>query len=203
MAEPGGWERVIERYDRYSLLGFLVERGVSEQALSLMGPLFNLEGRYHFSLVEWFAHWHEDVFGDLEFIDAGADTLADRVRAGAPRTTPGSAPRSTPSSSGPDDVVVHFRDGVGTSGSVTADECILTVPFVLLRHMEIERPRRRQVVHDPERLLRPGAQDLHAVQPPLVGRRLRHQPRRDRDRPRHPQRRLHPGRPGPRRSTRA
>ena len=30
-----------------------------------MGPLLNLEGRYHFSLVEWFAHYHEDVFGDL------------------------------------------------------------------------------------------------------------------------------------------
>jgi len=26
--------------------------------------------------VEWFCHYHEDVFGDLEYIDAGADTLA-------------------------------------------------------------------------------------------------------------------------------
>ena len=32
-----------------------------------------------------------------------------------------------------------------------------------------QRPRRRQVVHDPERLLRPGAQDLHAVQPARGG----------------------------------
>ena len=38
---------------------------------------------------------------------------------------------------GPDDITVHFRDGVGTSMSVTADECVLTVPLVLLRHMEI------------------------------------------------------------------
>ena len=34
-------------------------------------------------------------------------------------------------------MVVHYRDAVGTEGSVTADECILTVPLVLLRHMEI------------------------------------------------------------------
>ena len=34
-------------------------------------------------------------------------------------------------------VTVHFRDSVGTQGTVAADECIVTVPFVLLRHMEI------------------------------------------------------------------
>ena len=54
---------------------------MSEHALWLLGPLFNIEGRFHFSLVEWFAHWYDDVFGDLEYIDAGADTLAARVRA--------------------------------------------------------------------------------------------------------------------------
>jgi hypothetical protein len=76
VAQPGGWTRLIDEYDRYSLLGYLVERGVSEPALWLLGPLFNLEGRFHFSLVEWFTHWHHDVFGDLEYIEAGSDTLA-------------------------------------------------------------------------------------------------------------------------------
>jgi monoamine oxidase len=137
VAEPDGWPKVIERYDRYSLLSFLVERGVSEQALSLMGPLLNLEGRFHFSLVEWFAHWHEDVFGDLEFIDEGADTLAaafapalmDDTRLGA---------EVHAVEQGPEGVIVRYRDPIGTPGSVRADECILTVPFILLRHMEIE-----------------------------------------------------------------
>lgn len=133
---PGGWQEIIERYDRYSLLGFLVERGVSEQALWLLGPLFNLEGRFHFSLVEWFTHWHENVFGDLEYIDAGADTLANAF---APAllddTRLGAEVQAV--EQGPDGVLVHFRDGVGTPGSVAADECVMTVPFVLLRHMEI------------------------------------------------------------------
>ena len=137
IAEPGGWERLIERYDRYSLLGYLVERGLSDQALSLLGPLFNLEGRYHFSLVEWFSHWHEDVFGDLEYIDAGADTLAnafapallDDTRLGA---------EVHAIEQRPDGVVVRWRDGGGTEASVAGDECIVTVPFVLLRHMEID-----------------------------------------------------------------
>jgi monoamine oxidase len=38
----------------------------------------------------------------------------------------------------PDGVTVRFRDSVGTAMSVEADECILTVPLILLRHMEIE-----------------------------------------------------------------
>ena len=32
---------------------------------------------------------------------------------------------------------MRFRDAVGNEGVVEGDECILTVPFVLLRHMEI------------------------------------------------------------------
>lgn len=136
VAQPDGWNQVITQYDGYSLLGYLLERGVSEAALWLLGPLFNLEGRFHFSLVEWFAHWYDDVFGDLEYIDAGADTLPlafgpillNDTRLGA---------EVHAIEQRPDDVVVHFKDGVGTEGSVTADECILTVPLVLLRHMEI------------------------------------------------------------------
>lgn len=136
VARPGGWEEIVERYDRYSLLGWLLERGVSEQALWILGPLFNLEGRFHFSLVEWFTHWHEDVFGDLEYIDAGADTLANAF--GPPLlgdTRLGAEVHAI--EHGADEVVVRYRDAVGTPGSVTADECIVTVPFVLLRHMEI------------------------------------------------------------------
>ena len=136
VAEPGGWARLIEDYDRYSLLGYLTERGVSEQALWLLGPLFNLEGRFHFSLVEWFTHWHHDVFGDLEYIEAGSDTLAEAFAPLLlPATRLGAEVHAIDQSS--DGVVVRFRDAVGTQGTVEADECIVTVPFVLLRHMEI------------------------------------------------------------------
>ena len=136
VAQPGGWARLIEEYDRYSLLGYLVERGVSEPALWLLGPLFNLEGRFHFSLVEWFTHWHHDVFGDLEYIEAGSDTLAEAF---APLLMPDTRLGAEVHAIDQDSngVVVHFRDSVGTSSMVAADECIVTVPFVLLRHMEI------------------------------------------------------------------
>jgi monoamine oxidase len=134
--EPDGWAKVIARYDRYSLLGYLLERGISEHALWLLGPLFNIEGRFHFSLVEWFAHWYDDVFGDLEYIEAGADTLADAFApALLAETRLGAEVHAI--EQGEDGVVVRFRDAVGGAGAVNADECIVTVPLVLLRHMEI------------------------------------------------------------------
>ena len=134
--EPDGWNKVIEQYDRYSLLGYLLERGVSEQALWLLGPLFNIEGRFHFSLVEWFAHWYDDVFGDLEYIVAGADTLPQAFSpALLADTRLGAEVHAI--DQGADTVTVRYRDAIGTEGTVTADECIVTVPLVLLRHMEI------------------------------------------------------------------
>lgn len=133
---PGGWDKVIERYDGYSLLAFLMERGVSEPAISLMGPLLNLEGRYHFSLVEWFAHYHEDVFGDLSYVDEGADALPNAFApALLTNTRLGAAVHAIEQR--PDGVAVHYRDGIGVRGTIDADECVVTVPFVLLRHMEM------------------------------------------------------------------
>jgi monoamine oxidase len=134
--EPGGWDKVIERYDKYSLLGFLLDQGVTEQALWLLGPLFNIEGRFHFSLVEWFAHWYDDVFGDLEYIVDGADTLPasfapmliDDARLGAEVQ---SIDQQI------DGVSVRYSDAAGGRGEVHGDEVIVTVPLVLLRHMEI------------------------------------------------------------------
>jgi monoamine oxidase len=86
--------------------------------------------------VEWFAHYHEDVFGDLVFIDAGADSLPNAF---APLLSADTRFGAVVEAieQGADDVTVRFRDGVGTPLSVTADECVLTVPLVLLRHMEI------------------------------------------------------------------
>ncbi|MCI0397030.1 MAG: FAD-dependent oxidoreductase [Chloroflexi bacterium] len=135
--QENGWEQLLNQYDKHSLIDYLMERGVSHGALAMMGPLLNLEGRYHFSLLEWFFHYYDDVFGDLLYIVDGADSLPNAfaphlmndVRLGAEvhaiEQTPGK-------------VIVHFRDRPGTSQSMVADECILTVPFSLLRHMEIQ-----------------------------------------------------------------
>ncbi|MET0773838.1 MAG: FAD-dependent oxidoreductase [Candidatus Limnocylindrales bacterium] len=135
LADAGDWEGLITRYDDYSLLAWLIEQGVSEGARAFLGPLFNLEGRFHFSLVEWFIHWHHDIFGDLEYIEAGASTLAEAfgpllladTRLGAVVTAIDHRA---------DGVTVHYRDQVGTRLSVIGDECVITVPFIGFGHIE-------------------------------------------------------------------
>jgi monoamine oxidase len=135
--EARSWARLLADFDKYSLLGYLKERNLSDGALSMLGPLFNLEGRYHFSLVEWFAHYYEDVFGDLVYLVDGADSLPrsfepylmDDIRLGAQVHAIDQTDNN---------VHVHFRAG-RRSRRITADECIVTVPLSSLRHMEIER----------------------------------------------------------------
>ncbi len=136
LADQGDWTGIIERYDGYSLLGWLMERGVSEGARALLGPLFNLEGRFHFSLVEWFIHWHHDIFGDLEFITDGASTLPEAFGPSLlPDTRLGAA--ITAIEQRPDGVTVEWRDRSGTRRSIVGDECIVTVPFNRLVHIEM------------------------------------------------------------------
>jgi monoamine oxidase len=137
--EERAWERLVAEFDQYSLIGYLKARGLSDTAVSIMGPLLNLEPRYHFSLVEWFAHYYDNVFGDLVYISDGADRLPcafepyllNDIRLGA---------EVHAISQGEDQVTVYYHTAgaPGQSQTVTADECLLTVPFSLLRHLEIE-----------------------------------------------------------------
>jgi len=137
MQYEDGWQRIAQAYDRYSLIDYLRESKLSDRALEMIGPLLNLEGRFHFSLVEWFMHYYEDVFGDLLYLVDGADALPyafaphlmDVIRLGA-------IVHAIDQDDG--GVTVHFHDSTGVSHSIAADECIVTMPFVLLRHMEIQ-----------------------------------------------------------------
>ena len=193
--EPDGWASSSSATTGTRCWASSSSEGVSEGARALMGPVLNLEGRFHFSLVEWFCHYHEDVFGDLEYIDAGADTLPgafapmlmDDARFGA---------EVHAIEQGPDGVTVRYQTEVGGEGSVAGDECIVTVPLVLLRHMEIGGL-------DVDKVFRSGTSTTAArtrsscSSAALVGGRLRASPRRHRHGPGHPERGVHAGRPGP------
>ena len=130
------WAQFVKNHDHESVISYLASRGIDGKTVESLGPTMNLEGRSHFSLVEWFAHYYDDVFGDLVYIDKGADTLVDafgsdllnRTRLGAEVVA---VEQDTNS------VSVRYRDGVGYETTVTADECILTLPFILMRHLDI------------------------------------------------------------------
>ena len=127
---------LVEQYDNLSLIQYLKRAGFNTEQLALMGPLLGLEGRYHFSLVEWYLHYRADLFDDLEYIVAGADhlissfepLLGDVVRLGCvvERLEQGAG-----------DVVVHYRAAFNRQ-SLKADACIMTLPFCLMRTMEID-----------------------------------------------------------------
>lgn len=137
MGQPDAWERLVAEYDGYSLIDYLQASSLSDEALALIGPLLNLEGRFHFSLVEWFAHYYEDVFGDLVYLENGADALPNAFAADLMHTIRlGAEVHAIEQTQA--GVVVYFRDRTGYSQGIAADECILTVPFNLLRHMEIQ-----------------------------------------------------------------
>lgn len=136
MAEPDGWTRLVTQCDDLSLLGYLRRSQMSEAALTMIGPLLNLEGRFHFSMVEWFSHYYENVFGDLVYIEAGADSLPNAFAPYLMRSIRLGAEVHA-IEQGETAVTVHFHDRTGYSQSVQGDECIITIPFHLLRHMEI------------------------------------------------------------------
>ncbi len=148
--DPGdAFDRLLTEYDRYSLIGFLRERGMSDDAIAMTGPLLNLESRHHFSLVEWFVHYYEDVFGDLLYLVDGADCLprafepyvGDDIRYGAEVHAVAQSDAK---------VTVQFKTSAGTQNGIQADECIITTPLSLLRHMNIDRldPPKRYAIRN-------------------------------------------------------
>ncbi len=132
----GDWMQFVRDHDRHSVISYLAERGLPSGSMELLGPTMNLEGRSHFSLVEWFAHYYDDVFGELEYITDGSDTLVDAFGPELANQTRLGV-EVTAVDQGTDAVTVQIRDSMGHQGSVTVDECILTLPFILMRHLDI------------------------------------------------------------------
>lgn len=131
------WHELLRIYDEYSLISYLRAQGLSEESLAFMGTMLNLEPRWHFSLVEWFVHYYEDLFSDLEYIVEGSDTLtnsflpllSENLRFGY---------KVTAITQNEGKVSVHYSTPARHVRAMDADECVLTIPCNLLRHLEIE-----------------------------------------------------------------
>ena len=143
----GGWDGSSSSTTAHSLLGYPPRRGVSEQALRLR-PVFNMEGRFHFSLVECFT--------------PGTTTCSGTWSTSTPRGHPGRSLHSPPPDETrlgaevhaieqrADDVVVHFtgqrRDAeLRHRGRVHPSRAGRAPPA----HGD-HRARHREVVFDPD-----------------------------------------------------
>jgi monoamine oxidase len=132
------WDAIAREYDQYAVREFLESRKWSEGAIEMFGLLFNQEALMNSSFLELLREELGGYYTDLVFLDRGTDALpraflpelASRLRFGA---------KVVALHQDDDSVTVHCRNA-GNRWAVTADYAVLTVPFPVLRHVEISRP---------------------------------------------------------------
>jgi len=132
------WSQIASEYDQYCVREFLELRNWSEGAIEMFGLLFNQEAMLNSSFLELLREELGGYYTDLVYLDGGTDRLpraflpelAGRIRFGA---------KMVALDQNTDDVTVHFRTAAGRF-TETADYVILTVPFPVLRHVEVLTP---------------------------------------------------------------
>lgn len=145
MLEKNGdsaWDEIITKYDQYSTREFLELHGWSEGMIEMFGLLANQESVMNSSFLELFREDSGNYYTNMVEIDGGTDRLPyaflpelkDNIRFGA---------KMTAMDQSPDDVTIHYQTPAGKF-SETGDYAIITVPFPVLRHVEVLKPFSRE-----------------------------------------------------------
>ncbi|HVE48891.1 MAG TPA: flavin monoamine oxidase family protein [Casimicrobiaceae bacterium] len=133
-----GWAAIVKRYDGYSTRQFLQREHWPEAAIELFGLLQNQEALMNSCFLELLREEIGRFYVDLLQINGGMDllprsfmpSLASRIRFGA---------RMFAIEPGQTSVTIHYRTVGGRERSV-GDYAIITVPFPVLRHVEVTQP---------------------------------------------------------------
>ncbi|MGH2446071.1 MAG: flavin monoamine oxidase family protein [Candidatus Limnocylindria bacterium] len=136
------WEAIVREYDRYSLHEFLRHRGWSTGAIEYFGVMNFLESDMHNAFVEVLREDLGRAYVDMVEIAGGMDGLPNafyrhlrrQIRLGADVFAIDQDPGS---------VTLHYKTEAGRF-SVTGDYAICTVPFSVLRHVEVLAPFSRE-----------------------------------------------------------
>ena len=129
------WDEIVREYDRYSTREFLEANNWSEAAIEMFGLLADQEALMNSSFLELLREEAGRYYTDMIEIAGGMDhlplaflpTLRERIRFGA---------RMVAIEQSPEAVTVHCQTAGGRF-AVTGDEVIVTVPFPVLRHVEV------------------------------------------------------------------
>ncbi|MDR7419051.1 MAG: flavin monoamine oxidase family protein [Armatimonadota bacterium] len=132
------WPEIVAEYDQYSVREFLEAKGMSEGAIEAFGLLFNQEALMNSSFLELLREEVGGFYTDMVQIADGMDRLpralfakvSDRVRLSA---------KMIALDQTPDEVIVHYQTLAGRF-RVSGDYAIVTVPFPVLRHVEVLKP---------------------------------------------------------------
>jgi monoamine oxidase len=138
------WAQVERELDQYSTREFLEHRGWSEGAIEMFGLLMFQEALMNSSVLEVLREEITNCYADLQQIDGGMDrlprafvpSLGKRIRFGARMTAIDQTDTSA---------TIHYQTVAGRF-SETADFAVITVPFPVLRHVEVIKPFSRQKV---------------------------------------------------------
>lgn len=140
--EAGGeaaWDEIYAGYDQFSVREFLEEVcHWSQGSIELFGLLFNQESMMNSSFLELLREEVGNFYSDMVYLQGGSDhlpnaflpALQSRIRFGA---------RLVAIDQSPEDVILHIQTAAGRQ-QVSAEYAILTVPFPVLRHVEVLKP---------------------------------------------------------------
>jgi monoamine oxidase len=138
LASDGAWSEITDDFDGYSTREFLESRGWSEGAIECFGLLGNQEAVMNSSFLEVLREEMTDSYRDLVQIRGGMDQLpaaflpklGARIRFGAKMVAIGQGDSS---------VTIHYRTRGGRF-TATGDFAVITVPFSVMRHVEVLTP---------------------------------------------------------------
>ena len=132
------WDEIVAKYDQYSTREFLEFNGWSEGMIEMFGLLANQESVMNSSFLELFREDSGNYYTNMIEIQGGTDRLPhaflpelkDNIRFGA---------KMIAMDQSPDDVTIHYQTSAGRF-SETGEYAIITVPFPVLRHVEVLKP---------------------------------------------------------------
>ena len=133
------WKEIVQENDEYSTREFLEEKcHWSEAAIELYGLLENQEAEMNYSFIELLREEIGEFYSNMSQIVGGSDRLphafyeelVPHIRFGAEVTSLDQEP---------DKVIAHFKTAAGRFRA-EADYMICTIPFPVLRHIEVLKP---------------------------------------------------------------
>ena len=132
------WPEIVAKYDEYSTREFLELNGWSEGAIEMFGLLADQEALMNASFLELFREEAGNYYTNMVEVVGGMDHLPraflpelhSRIRFGA---------KLIAIDQSPDSVTIHYQTAAGRRHA-TGDYALLTVPFPVMRHVEVLKP---------------------------------------------------------------
>lgn len=133
-----GWDEVVGRYDHYSTREFLEANGWSEGAIEMYGLLENQEAVLNSSFLEVFREDAGNYYANMLEIQGGTDRLPYSFLPELKKELQFGA-KVIALDQSPEDVTVHYQTAGGRH-KATAEYAIITIPFPVLRHVDVLKP---------------------------------------------------------------